>query len=777
MASEIFRRQMRAAYERQLHEHEQSAARFVETLASLCEHEQCDGLAIANALRGAGKKEPLQKSSGETPTKKEKSSSSQALALEPSPASTVRAAAREETGGSQQSSERPSAGKSVTKPKKAKNAEAKAADGGSHLCSGETLEDKPELSDDSGDSFEGIANDHKGHNLKDMTHNDHKYMKNEFKITQCTFITEQGKIIKPPNELMKKFGPKFEERLKRFTCKKEKKEGFENMNKVKKESCLVGFIESSLFKTTSVMAITLNYFFIIAQTDRKMSDLNSPEPLSFRVIDLTFTSYYTFEVGVTLIALRLDFFCGFDSSWNIFDLVIVFFSLFQEVLQVFQIDSIDTSFLRVLRFLRISKILRMFEAMRMCKEVKIMVDSLMGSFFIFLCCVLMLALYLSVFGIFFVQGMTTMLETETPEMPLEDKLSFHVKTSISRDFGTVLNSMVTLFMALTGGEDWAKFYSTIVQMGTTYSILFLFFYLFAIMSFFNVVTGVFCEKAMSLARPGASELMVRRQAKEIRDASELIKLMRKILKLPPDHAPALTATTFDDFLTNPEVITYFEMRGLNPSTAHRFFQVLSDVNQTNEIDFKTFVSACVKLDGPASSIDLHVLSVELKAVQMSLHNLHSHSLTRFEETIETIKANVPKSHPALTAAPLNGQASPQHGAAAHHSSHQPHHSSHGHHQGGTHQDDVYLSIPPMPVMDHMVMGLGGDLEPLSAELTGLSMPSRVPSDVHGFDWAAPTTQRSQTDVSLDGMSPRSVQPLLDPGEVFHESTTITYHAV
>merc|ERR1719326_2530708 len=101
-------------------------------------------------------------------------------------------------------------------------------------------------------------------------------------------------------------------------------------------------------------------------------------------------------------------------------------------------------------------------------------------------------------------------------------------------------------------------------MGSTYSCLWCFFYLFALMAFFNVITGVFAEKAMSLARPGAHELMVRRQTKEIRDASELVRLMKKIMNFPPDHAPSLNAATFDQLLTNPEIITYFEVRGLNP---------------------------------------------------------------------------------------------------------------------------------------------------------------------------------------------------------------------
>merc|ERR1719456_576583 len=115
-------------------------------------------------------------------------------------------------------------------------------------------------------------------------------------------------------------------------------------------------------------------------------------------------------------------------------MIIVALSIFEEILNLFQIQAIDTSFLRVLRFLRISKILRMFEAMRMFKEVKIMVDSIMGSFMVFTWSVVMIGLYLSVFAIFFVQGLTTKLEDEGANMDQK------VREAIRQDFGNVLDA-------------------------------------------------------------------------------------------------------------------------------------------------------------------------------------------------------------------------------------------------------------------------------------------------------------------------------------------------
>merc|ERR1719247_3099166 len=115
-----------------------------------------------------------------------------------------------------------------------------------------------------------------------------------------------------------------------------------------------------------------------------------------------------------------------------------------------------------------------------------------------------------------------------------------------------------------------------------------------LMSFFNVITGVFCEKAMSLARPGPHEQMIRRRHKEMRDASELIGLLKKILHIR-EPFPPITRAQFERFLDTEQAITYFEVRGLNPIAAQRFFEVLVTLHQTDEIDFPTFISYCVKL--------------------------------------------------------------------------------------------------------------------------------------------------------------------------------------
>jgi len=572
--------QLRFAFQRQALENEQSAARFAETVASLCESNTCDPSSLARALRGLS--HPNDSLDAFTPFQMSRDEHVVANPGDTDP--------RQNGCGMLQQWDEPN----VRQP----------SDAEARRTRGRVIDDGT---------------------LGDMGKHDVKALSNEFKIDKCKFITESGHIHKPVSEFSRILGPRYQAFIEAFRPA----EGEEHVSPG--HEILIRFIESTPFKIASVLVITLNYFFIIAQTDRKMSNLNTEDPPLFRGIDLAFTGYYTFEVGVSICALRSEFFFfGSDCSWNWFDFIIVFFSLLQELLAILNIQVVDASFLRIMRFMRISKILRMFEAMRMFKEVKIMVDSLSGSFMVFVWCVLIMGLYLSVFAIFFVQGLTTKLENQDANNPLAAPLL----RVINRDFGSVYEAMVALFMALTGGLDWIAVYSTIQEIGPIYTSLFLFFFLFAIMSFFNVVTGVFCEKAMSLASPGPHEILLDKQNKELQDATELVAMLKRVLHV--EQIPNITAAMLDEFLSHFEVIAFFETRGVTPGSAHRFFQVLLDISEAGFVDLVTFVSGCVKLDGPASRMDMHVLSVEIKAMQLGLHNLHGQLLAEVVDCFEKL---------------------------------------------------------------------------------------------------------------------------------------------
>lgn len=261
----------------------------------------------------------------------------------------------------------------------------------------------------------------------------------------------------------------------------------------------------------------------------------------------------------------------------------------------------------------------MFNALRVFKEIKLMVDMLQGSFTFFTWCSMMLALFLSVFAIFFVQGTASLLE-ETENMDEESR------EELLLYFGTVSLAMSSLFQAVTGGNDWAQFFDVVKKVGDVYAFLWLFFIAFSLVAFFNVIGGVFCEKALSLAVPTMQEQMQDRILQDVRDAAELSDLLNTYVH--HGHTFCLTRESFQEFLQSPDVQLYFEVRGLHNSTAERFFEMLMSAEGSSSLPFRKFISACVRFDSQASSIDVHVLHAELEAMRVSTSQFQKLMLQR-----------------------------------------------------------------------------------------------------------------------------------------------------
>merc|ERR1719424_555615 len=72
--------------------------------------------------------------------------------------------------------------------------------------------------------------------------------------------------------------------------------------------------------------------------------------------------------------------------------------------------------------------------------------------------------------------------------------------NIEKFFGSVTTCARTLFMTLTGGEDWNTFYCILQPMGGA-GIVYCFFVAFSHIALLNIVTGIFVESALKIAEP------------------------------------------------------------------------------------------------------------------------------------------------------------------------------------------------------------------------------------------------------------------------------------
>jgi len=131
---------------------------------------------------------------------------------------------------------------------------------------------------------------------------------------------------------------------------------------------------------------------------------------------------------------------------------------------------------------------------------------------------------------------------------------------------------------------------------------------------------------MSLAQPTLQEQVAVQMEQDLNDATELSGLLHTFVK--HGNTRTLTRETFDNFLDEGHAHAYFEARGLSPATTGKFFHLLLDVHKTRVLSFKTFISACMRLDSAASTMDVHVLHLEMKAMHMTSCHFQKEIVTR-----------------------------------------------------------------------------------------------------------------------------------------------------
>lgn len=122
-------------------------------------------------------------------------------------------------------------------------------------------------------------------------------------------------------------------------------------------------------------------------------------------------------------------------------------------------------------------------------ELRLIVNSLVGSLAGLMWSIIMMLLIFFVFALFFVQGAAMHLYLHRGETTPGDI------GRVMSEFGSVEKALLALYRAVTGGEDWSVFYRVVEVTGPLYTWLFIFFIAFSHIAFLNILTATFVNKA------------------------------------------------------------------------------------------------------------------------------------------------------------------------------------------------------------------------------------------------------------------------------------------
>jgi len=373
---------------------------------------------------------------------------------------------------------------------------------------------------------------------------------------------------------------------------------------------LARIVKSAQFNWLVISVIFVNCFYQWYQSNEEVKSAVKSDEIG--TVEVCFWGFYTFEVFIKLIVHRAYFFCNDDLSWNLFDFFLVTVGaidlLLRSALQgsnPSNSGSVKVIFLRVLRVLRLARILRGLKALRFFAELRLMLSCLSHSVQSLFWSIVMLVFIFYIFGLIFVQGIVSYIQDEKDVILDED---LH---DILAMYGSVEQTMLTLYMASTGGNDWAIYYKALQPNFSKYVLLF--FVSFIQIALLNILTGIFVENALKSAEPDLEEKAKEFRKKEIVDAEVLFRVC-KDMGLGAEHS--ISRVEFAEAFCGNKLRAYMSVLGLRFDDPYALYElmIMTSEAEGEELKQEDFVTGCIRLKGNASNMDMYLLKNQVENV-------------------------------------------------------------------------------------------------------------------------------------------------------------------
>lgn len=360
-------------------------------------------------------------------------------------------------------------------------------------------------------------------------------------------------------------------------------------------------VQHSMFVNLSGAVIIFNAAIIAASADYAMKNPDAPHSRLLQRGELACAIYYVLEIMLLFYTQRSYFYRGPDWRWNMFDVGLAVQVVIEQVdrLVINGLGAIDNlSFVRTLRLVKTLKLLRIVRLVRVFRELRLILSSLLGCMKTFTWAVLLSVTTCFIFAICIMQSCAAYMfeknnDTDAPGL-----------SGITLYWSSVTTSMISLWMASTGGLDWEAIASPLKDVGIFTYVIFLAY--LAIFNFviLNVVNSIFLETMMGHAERD-HQLIIQSMMEQKQDYIDKLQIVYDAMDDDNDGE-----VTLDEFCRNaasPALQAFVASLEIDMSDAKYFFRVLSN-NGKNPVDIHAFVDGCIKMQGKAKSADLlHLL--------------------------------------------------------------------------------------------------------------------------------------------------------------------------
>lgn len=273
-------------------------------------------------------------------------------------------------------------------------------------------------------------------------------------------------------------------------------------------------------------------------------------------------------------------------------------------------DGEDIVFMRVLRLCKIAKALRALRALRVIVDLQIIVACLVSSLAAGFWSLVVMLFVLYVMAL-------VLLNVISLHQATEENVSPQFSTDVALYFSSLDRSIVSLYMSVTGGLEYAFVYNIMQEVHPAYGMVFLLFTFFFSIMLFNVLTGLFVEKAVSAAAPRREDLVLVRRRRARTEAKEFCHLFRDLSGTK--HRNSLSRNDFQRAMRHETMVSYMASIGLQVHDAATFFNTMSA--NTGQVTLHRFIEGCMQMKGNATGIDMQHQLAETLVIQQKLNSL------------------------------------------------------------------------------------------------------------------------------------------------------------
>mmetsp|Transcript_20124 Transcript_20124/g.47352 ORF Transcript_20124/g.47352 Transcript_20124/m.47352 type:complete len:627 (-) Transcript_20124:208-2088(-) len=313
----------------------------------------------------------------------------------------------------------------------------------------------------------------------------------------------------------------------------------------------------------------------------------------FQTGDLIFTSLYTLDVIVRIIALRRQF---WHQCMNYLDVLVTLVSII-EVIMVTPVNPFLFRLLRIgklaraLRLITLSNVLQSLELLTKCLQAS--VEMLFWTFCLLIC----------------IQCVAGMLVSGLCRDYIEDETNNpQIREQVFRYYGTFSRTLLSMFEILFA--NWGPPCRVVVEnISEWFSVFFLLYRCVLGFAVLNVVSAVFVQQTMKTA---SSDEELAFKQKE-RDVAMYTRKVRKLFQTMDDSGDgSLNLEEFAKLANSPKLKFWMSQLELEYHDLLSLFEFLD--NGDGEITLMEFIEGAARLRGGAKALDIWRIETKLEVL-------------------------------------------------------------------------------------------------------------------------------------------------------------------